>query len=123
MIDLFLDDARRCPPGFTLAKNASECIMLLDECEVRVLSLDYDLGWNMPDGMEVVRHIVTRRRYPLFIYLHTSSTEGRIKMYQALYANKPEHVKLYNHPMPDDVLREIEGGKFRVENGRITELQ
>ncbi|WP_342779062.1 cyclic-phosphate processing receiver domain-containing protein [Paenibacillus hemerocallicola] len=123
MIDLYMDDARPCPKGFVLAKDAAECVELLKECDVRVLSLDYDLGWNMPTGMEVVRYIVAERRFPSVIYLHTSSAAGRLQMYQTLYANKPGHVRLYNYPMPDDVLRQIADGKFKVENGHGTELQ
>lgn len=44
MIHLFLDDYRRCPQGFTLARNAEECLLMLKECEVGILSLDFDLG-------------------------------------------------------------------------------
>lgn len=123
MIDLYLDDARHCPKGFVLAKDAAECIVLLQECAVRVLSLDYDLGWNKPNGMDVVRFIVAERRYPAIIYLHTSSFTGKMQMFQTLYANKPEYSKLYNFPMPDEVLRQIADGKFEVENGHGTELQ
>ncbi|TMV50270.1 cell division protein FtsJ [Paenibacillus mesophilus] len=123
MIDLYMDDARPCPKGFVLAKDAAECIVLLRECEVRVLSLDYDLGWNMPNGMEVVRFIVSERIYPSVIYLHTSSAAGKMQMFQSLYANKPEHVRLYNYPMPEQVIRRIAAGNFEVEKGHGPELQ
>lgn len=115
MIDLFLDDARRCPKGFTLARSAEECIVLLKECEVRVLSLDYDLGWDEPTGLEVARHVAASGDYPPVIFLHTSSPAGRRLMYELLYTNKPEHVRLYNHPMPETVLLDIAEGKFEVE--------
>ncbi|GAA3404610.1 cyclic-phosphate processing receiver domain-containing protein [Paenibacillus hodogayensis] len=117
MIDLYLDDARPRPQGFVLARDVDECVELLRASPVRVLSLDYDLGWNRPNGMEVVRYIVSERTYPAVIYLHTSSASGRRLMYESLYANKPGHVRLYNHPVPDETLREIAEGKFRVENG------
>ena len=45
MIHVYLDDLRPCPQGFTLAKDVKECISLLQECEVDILSLDHDLGW------------------------------------------------------------------------------
>lgn len=116
MIDLYMDDARRSPPGFVLARDAAECVELLKSCEVRVLSLDYDLGWGKPTGMEAVRFIVAERCYPPVIYLHSSSHEGRRQMYEALYAGKPEHVRLYGFPIPEDVLRRIADGKFTTEN-------
>lgn len=117
MIDLFLDDARPCPKGFVLARNAAECVELLRDCEVRVLSLDYDLGWNEPTGMEVVRFMVAERKFPAFIYLHTSSLAGKRQMYEALYASKPEHVRLYGHPIPDEAPNELFDGYSKVENG------
>lgn len=115
MIDVYMDDARPCPAGFVLAKDASECIELLGGCDVRVLSLDYDLGWQQPNGMEVVRYMMAERRFPVVIYLHTSSAEGRRRMYESLYASKPGHVRLHNGPMPDAVLREIAAGRFALE--------
>ncbi|PYI55984.1 cell division protein FtsJ [Paenibacillus flagellatus] len=123
MIDLFLDDARPCPKRFTLARDAAECIELLKTCDVRVLSLDYDLGWNEPTGLEVARYIATEGNYPAVIYLHTSSPSGRQQMFQMLYANKPARTRLVNGPMPDDVKRRIAEGNFVVENGTGDALQ
>lgn len=107
MIHVFLDDYRTCPAGFALARDADECLLLLRECDVDVLSLDYDLGWDQPNGMDVVRAIIASNRYPKRIYLHTSSDSGRQHMYQALYASKPGHVLLVNGPMPPELLRDI----------------
>lgn len=72
-----------------------------------VLSLDYDLGWNEPTGFEVVKSMVLSGQYARRIYLHTSSSCGRIRMYQALYEAKPEYVQLTNGPMPVSLLQEI----------------
>lgn len=115
LIDLYLDDTRRCPAGFVLTRNADECILLLKECEVRILSLDYDLGPGEPTGLEVARFIALHRKYADAIYLHTSSPSGRMLMYQTLYAAKPDHVRLYGHAIPDDVLRQLAAGRFELE--------
>jgi len=72
------------------------------------LSLDFDLGWGQPDGLHVVRYIIAERRYPQEIYLHTSSHSGKNAMYQLLYQNKPEEVKLVNGPMLYEALRKLE---------------
>lgn len=114
-INLFLDDSRPCPKGFVHAKDADECMLLLRECDVRVLSLDYNLGWNAPTGLDVARFIVASRRYPERIYLHSSSAAGRRRMFETLYPNKPDHVLIFNHPVPDDLLRSIACGKFDME--------
>jgi hypothetical protein len=104
MINVYLDDLRPCPQGFVLAKTAEECCILLEECEIHILSLDHDLGLGVPTGYDVTKFMVERRLFPREIYLHTSSTVGRMNMYQLLYRYKPEHVHLLNYPMPFSVL-------------------
>lgn len=107
MINVFLDDYRACPAGFVLARSADECIMLLQECEIAVLSLDYDLGWDQPTGMDVVRFIIASQQFPQEIYMHSSSIEGRRGMYELLYQTKPDEVELYGGPIPYDRLNAI----------------
>jgi hypothetical protein len=113
MIHLYLDDYRPCPKGFVHAANASECNLILDECEVDILSLDYDLGWNAPTGLDVVRHMIGGSRYARSIYLHSSSPLGRQKMYELLYSHKPDYVKLYFHAMPPELLIRIAAGQAK----------
>lgn len=107
MIHVYLDDYRKCPAGFVAAKDAEECCLLLDEQTVDILSLDFDLGWGQPTGIEVVRHIIAKSRFPRRIYLHTSSESGRISMYHELSRHLPQETRLYGGPMPDSLLREI----------------
>jgi hypothetical protein len=108
VIHLFLDDLRPCPKGFVLARNAEECILLLQECDVDILSLDHNLGWGSPTGYDVAKWIVREQKYPRQIYLHTSNPVGRQNMFQLLYHYKPEGVRVHNGPMPSEVLRRIE---------------
>lgn len=107
MLHVYLDDCRRCPEGFALAKNAQECLLMLEECEVDILSLDYDLGPGETSGKTVVMGMIARRLFPREIYLHTSSMWGKKEMYELLYQALPGHVKLHNGPMPQDVLDRI----------------
>lgn len=106
MINVYLDDLRPCPRGFTLARNAEECIALLESCEIHILSLDHDLGYDQPTGYDVTRYMVEHGKFAREIYLHTSSAIGRTNMYQLLYRNRPDGVKVYSYPMPDEVLAE-----------------
>ncbi|WP_274650673.1 cyclic-phosphate processing receiver domain-containing protein [Paenibacillus humicola] len=101
MINVYLDDYRPCPRGFALAKNAEECILLLEHERVGILSLDYDLGWGQPTGLEVVRYMVASGRYPQAVYLHSSSPAGRMQMYHLLSQHAPLEVRLHNGPMPE----------------------
>lgn len=109
MIHVYLDDWRRCPEGFVLAKNAEECLLLLEHEDVDILSLDHDLGIHEPTGTDLVKEMVNRGLYAKRIFLHTSSFSGRQRMYEMLYANKPKDVELYNGPMTPDVLKEASG--------------
>lgn len=108
MIHLYLDDCRRCPTGFSLARSGEECLMMLRECKVDILSLDYELGLDSAMcGRDVVTTIIREQLYPKEIYLHTSSLHGKQEMYQLLYENKPSDVILHNGPMTDKVLQRI----------------
>jgi len=119
MIHVFLDDHRPCPPGFVAAKTAEECILLLEEESVDILSLDYDLGWGSPTGLEVARYIAETGRYPRRIYMHSSSPSGRERMYQVLRSALPPGVHLSHAPMPDSVAAEAaESAGWRTWQGR-----
>lgn len=81
--------------------------MLLEECEVEVLSLDYDMGLSEPNGLEVVKEMVRRGLFANHIYLHSSSAMGRMEMYTHLYRYKPEHVQVFSYPAGEEVLGRI----------------
>lgn len=106
MIHIYLDDVRPCPKGFVAARSAEECIVLLKECDVDILSLDFDLGWHAPNGSEVARWIAASGRFPRRLYFHTSSAAGREQMVRLLLPVVPADVAIHAGPMPDAVLRE-----------------
>jgi hypothetical protein len=110
VINVYMDDFRTLPPGFTLARTTEECLLLLRDCEVGILSLDYDMGPVDYTGGEVARRIVLEGLFPREIYLHTSSLWGRKEMYETLYAASAEGTLLYNGPLSPDRLREIAAG-------------
>jgi hypothetical protein len=104
LINVFLDDMRPCPRGFVPARTAEECLLLLAECDVRLLSLDYELGYGQPNGMAVVRGMIASGDYPEEIYVHSSSMSGRAAMVRALREAAPAGVVVHDGPMPEDVL-------------------
>lgn len=106
MINVFLDDVRRCPEGFVAARSADECLLLLAECEVNVLSLDFELGLGQPNGLAVVHGMIAAARYPKQVFVHSSSMMGRAQMVRALREAAPPGVKIHDGPMSEDVLRE-----------------
>ena len=91
VFDLFLDDMRSAPPGYTLVRTIEECQMLLEEVVVHRLSLDYHLG----DGRkadEVTAWIVKTGHWPQEIYLHSSDEGARLRMYHFLKDHAPSGV-------------------------------
>lgn len=107
MIHVYLDDFRKCPKGFVLAKNSEECKLLIDDEQIDILSLDFDLGWNQPTGMDVVRHLIATKKFPKRIFLHTSSLAGMQQMYAALRDSIPQHVELVGGPMQLTLIEDI----------------
>ncbi|RAV02406.1 cyclic-phosphate processing receiver domain-containing protein [Paenibacillus sp. YN15] len=109
MIHVFMDDARPRPQGFTLARTAEECLLLLELEEVDLLSLDHDMGFDQPSGLEVAKEIVRRSLFPREIYLHSSNMVARSQMFQALYPFRPEGTRIHTGPVPEELLRRIAG--------------
>lgn len=107
MINVYMDDYRKHPPGFTLARTTEECLLLLRECEVDILSLDYDMGPGDHHGGEVAKAIVLEGLFPREIYLHTSSARGLKEMFELLYPAKPEDTILHRGPLSPERLQEL----------------
>ena len=68
--------------------------------KVKILSLDYNLGFGQPNGMDLVRYMVAHNLYAKKIIIHSANPFGRFKMYFMLDANKPKHVSLTISPKP-----------------------
>ena len=97
-MNIYLDDERKCPNGFIPAKNYDECLDLLINNKVDILSLDHDLG-EIKTGYDVVKYIVEFECYPETIYIHTANPAGRKNMYETLMHYKPDDVEVFNYPI------------------------
>ncbi|KIL34751.1 cell division protein FtsJ [Cohnella kolymensis] len=104
MINIYLDDMRPCPAGFVAARTAEECLTLLAECDVNLLSLDFELGYGQPNGLSVVHGLIVSGKYPREIFVHSSSLMGRAQMVRELKSAQPEGVRIHDGPMPEHVL-------------------
>jgi hypothetical protein len=116
-MNVFLDDLRPAPDGFTLAETIEEAIELISSNPINILSLDHDLGGEdgsyTKTGYDLCKWLAeewyTYKERGLFdvvispkhIYIHTSNPSGRINMIQLLQHYKPLQIKLYNYPMPN----------------------
>ncbi|WNS44988.1 cyclic-phosphate processing receiver domain-containing protein [Paenibacillus sp. MMS20-IR301] len=105
-----MDDLRRRPAGFVLARTTEECLLLLRSGPVDILSLDYDMGPEDFSGAEVAKRIVLEALFPREIYLHTSSPQGLQEMYGILYHALPAGTLLHHGPLSFGRLQEIAAG-------------
>ncbi|MCK2157249.1 MULTISPECIES: cyclic-phosphate processing receiver domain-containing protein [Exiguobacterium] len=88
-MNIYLDDLRDCPEGFTIARTMDEAIALFEQHEVDILSLDHDLGEDnegnlLPDGYDFVKYFCENGLRAKKIYIHTDNGVGRANMYETL---------------------------------------
>jgi len=118
LINVYLDDVRPCPRGFVPARSAEECLLLLEAEEVDMLSLDFELGFGMPNGLAVVHAMIATGRYPKRVFVHSSSMMGRALMVRALREAAPAGLVVHDGPMTEDVLREAAAAAREKDAGR-----
>lgn len=93
---IFLDD-ERVPSGviglpesesWVTVRNAAECITLLESSAVEAVSLDHDLGNDVPTGYAVACWLeqahAEGRPVPARLYVHTANPVGRQRILAAL---------------------------------------
>ena len=90
-INLYVDDLRDCPSGYTVARNMEEAINYLENHNIHILSLDHDLGEDqdgnlLSTGYDLVKYICEKGLRANKIYLHTDNGVGRDNMYHTLKA-------------------------------------
>ncbi|WP_431028144.1 cyclic-phosphate processing receiver domain-containing protein [Lysinibacillus sp. LZ02] len=90
-INLYVDDLRDCPEGFTIARNVEEAIRYIENHRIHILSLDHDLGEDengslLPNGYDLVKYICEKGLRADRIYIHTDNGVGRENMFHTLKA-------------------------------------
>jgi len=105
-INIFLDDIRKCPVNFILAKTKFICANLLDNNKTNILSLDHDLGdISCGNGYDVAIHIVEMQEinniniWPKEIFIHTDNPVGRNNMYKLLTRYAPDEILIHHYPL------------------------
>jgi hypothetical protein len=112
-INLYVDDLRLTPPGFTIARTMDEAISIMRDNSVHILSLDHDLGMDdredlLPTGYDLVKYICGKGLRPANkIYIHTDNVVGRKAMYDTLKAARrrgfiDNNIKIYHYPITEN---------------------
>lgn len=91
MKQLYVDDERKCPAGWDLARNYAEAINALSENDYDVISLDHDIAsydavgteWTGYDILCVLERyrIELNQKIPR-IYIHTANAAVAAMMYK-----------------------------------------
>lgn len=107
-ICLYVDDLRDCPEGFIIARNIEQAKEYLRNNDVKILSLDHDLGIDehgnlLPTGYDLVKYICEKGLSVEKIYLHTDNSVGRENMYQTLLGAQrrgfiDKDISVYQYP-------------------------
>jgi hypothetical protein len=90
-LNLYVDDLRDCPDGYTIARNIDEAIYYIENFKIQILSLDHDLGEDsegnlLPTGYDLVKYICEKGLRADNIYIHTDNGVGRENMFHTLKA-------------------------------------
>ncbi|MCM3612682.1 hypothetical protein M4S82_15660 [Planococcus sp. MERTA32b] len=89
VINLYVDDLRDCPSGFTVARNVEEAVYYFENHAINILSLDHDLGEDeegrlLPTGYDFVKMFCEHGYRANKIYIHTDNGAGRENMFHTL---------------------------------------
>lgn len=123
--NLYVDDLRKCPEGFEVARNYADALVLLREGDIGVLSLDHDLGLGndgeiAPTGYDLVKAFCMEGLHADVIYIHTDNPVGREYMYKTLLQARKrgfigEGIKIYHYGCVDNQMER----KGRWVNGKL----
>lgn len=106
LINLYVDDLRKCPDDFIIARNYDEAVEVLNNYKVNILSLDHDLGLDEDrsekNSYDIVKYMCENGISPKKIYIHTDNVVGRNNMYHTLIGARKkgfieEDVEIYNY--------------------------
>jgi hypothetical protein len=111
-INLYLDDLRVCPEGFTVARTMDEAIQMMKKYNIYILSLDHDLGEDangnlLPTGYDLVKFICENNMMLAIVHIHTDNVVGRENMYQTLLAAQrrgfiDKDMQIYYYPITEN---------------------
>jgi len=108
-INLYVDDLRKCPSNFILAKNIEVAKKLFKDYDIDILSLDHDLGEDenkviLQTGYDLVKYICENNISIKEVFIHTANPVGRDNMYCTLigaqkrgFINK--NMVIHNYPL------------------------
>ncbi len=89
-MNVYMDDQRSCPFGYVLATTVESAIQIVRDCEVTILSLDFNMGWRQSNGLDFVDVFCEEGLYVKEIHFHTNDVIGMHKMRQRIERGKEQ---------------------------------
>ena len=86
---LFVDDIRPIPAGYDGARDAETAIELMTCTPYELVSLDYDLGYDRPNGLDLLHMMKENGVFPPAINIHSTHPLGRKRMWDYVEENFP----------------------------------
>jgi hypothetical protein len=88
---LFVDDSRELPKrGYECARDAETAIALLSIMKFEHISLDYSLGTNRKNGLDILKWMKEHNIFVPEINIHSNHIFGREKMELFCKENFPD---------------------------------
>jgi len=107
-MNLFVDDIRQAPPGWTLAKTITQAQEILSNFHVEAVSLDHDIAYFDHMGMFTGKlhnenfsavanfiAVMSEETRPKAVYVHTANPEGARKIIGILHGKVKVIVRDY----------------------------
>lgn len=117
-INLYVDDLRDCPEGYTVARTMEEALEILLTTPVGILTLDHDLGQDanlqlLPTGYDLVKKMCENGEKLQIdkIHIHTDNGVGRENMYKTLVRAQErgfidQTIQIYHYPITRNIYTE-----------------
>jgi len=80
MSKLFVDDSRDFPHGFECCRDFETAIMLLSIMKFEYISLDYSLGVDCKNGLDILVWMKQNNKSAKHINIHSNHIFGKEKM-------------------------------------------
>lgn len=87
-MNVYMDDQRPCPAGFTLAPTAEQALDLIRNNKVHTLSFDYNMGFRQRNGLYFVDTFCRERLHVEEIHFHTNDPIGQHYMLDRIQKGK-----------------------------------
>ena len=89
-VRLYLDDSRPFPAGYEGCRSieTAQQLLLINRCEL--ISLDYNLGFKRPTGLDLLRWMKENNVFVPRINIHSTHPLGRILMWRYAKENFPD---------------------------------